>query len=111
MGVQGLMRTGPHKTTGRGAAAGAAKSSPNGRNQMKLVKTTMAALVASVAFAGAAQARDQIKIVGSSTVFPYTQAVSEEYSKKSGKTAPVVESTGTGGGFKAFCAGVGEEFP
>ncbi|MCV3767102.1 PstS family phosphate ABC transporter substrate-binding protein [Rhizobium sp. TRM95796] len=78
---------------------------------MKLAHTTMAALVASVAFMGAAHARDQIKIVGSSTVFPYTQAVSEEYSKKSGKPAPVVESTGTGGGFKAFCAGVGEEFP
>jgi phosphate transport system substrate-binding protein len=78
---------------------------------MKFVKTTMAALVATAAFAGAAHARDQIKIVGSSTVFPYTQAVAEEYSKKSGKTAPVVESTGTGGGFKAFCAGVGEEFP
>ena len=78
---------------------------------MKLVMTTVAALVASVAIAGVAHARDQIKIVGSSTVFPYTQAVAEEYSKKSGKTAPVVESTGTGGGFKAFCAGVGEEFP
>jgi len=76
---------------------------------MNFVKTTLAVLIASAAFAGAAHARDQIKIVGSSTVFPYTQAVSEEYSKKSGKAAPVVESTGTGGGFKAFCAGVGEE--
>lgn len=76
---------------------------------MNFVKTTLAVLIASAAFAGVAQARDQIKIVGSSTVFPYTQAVSEEYSKKSGKAAPVVESTGTGGGFKAFCAGVGEE--
>jgi phosphate transport system substrate-binding protein len=69
----------------------------------------VAALIA--ASATTAYARDQIKIVGSSTVFPYTQAVSEEYSKKTGKPAPVVESTGTGGGFKAFCAGVGEEFP
>jgi phosphate transport system substrate-binding protein len=60
-------------------------------------------LVASPAFA-----RDQIKIVGSSTVFPYTQAVAEEFSKKGGK-APVVESTGTGGGFKIFCQGVGED--
>jgi phosphate transport system substrate-binding protein len=78
---------------------------------MKSLKVTLAALAAATMFAGAAHARDQIKIVGSSTVFPYTQAVSEEYSKKSGKSAPVVESTGTGGGFKAFCAGVGEEFP
>lgn len=78
---------------------------------MTLLKLSAAALVASVAFAGAAAARDQIKIVGSSTVFPYTQAVAEEFSKKSGKPAPVVESTGTGGGFKAFCAGVGEANP
>lgn len=69
--------------------------------------------IAAIALVSAmpAFARDQIKIVGSSTVFPYTQAVAEEYSTKTGKPAPVVESTGTGGGFKAFCAGVGEDFP
>lgn len=61
--------------------------------------------------AGAAEARDQIKIVGSSTVFPYTQAVSEEFANKTGKPAPVVESTGTGGGFKIFCQGIGEGQP
>ncbi|MFJ1312060.1 PstS family phosphate ABC transporter substrate-binding protein [Agrobacterium sp. P15N1-A] len=63
-----------------------------------------------LATAGVATARDQIKIVGSSTVFPYTQAVAEEFANKTGKPAPVVESTGTGGGFKAFCGGVGEGF-
>ena len=63
-----------------------------------------------LATAGVAVARDQIKIVGSSTVFPYTQAVSEEFANKTGMPAPVVESTGTGGGFKAFCGGVGEDF-
>ncbi|SCW56503.1 phosphate transport system substrate-binding protein [Rhizobium mongolense subsp. loessense] len=63
-----------------------------------------------LATAGVASARDQIKIVGSSTVFPYTQAVAEEFANKTGKPAPVVESTGTGGGFKAFCGGVGEDF-
>jgi phosphate transport system substrate-binding protein len=77
---------------------------------MKALKLTVAALVASAAFAGAAVARDQIKIVGSSTVFPYTQAVAEEFANKTGNPAPVVESTGTGGGFKAFCGGVGEDF-
>jgi len=55
----------------------------------------------------AAQNRDQIRIVGSSTVFPYTQAVSEQFSNATGLRAPVVESTGTGGGMQAFCAGVG----
>ncbi|MEQ9608477.1 MAG: PstS family phosphate ABC transporter substrate-binding protein [Kiloniellaceae bacterium] len=58
-----------------------------------------------------AEARDQIRIVGSSTVFPYTQAVSEEYANKTSFSAPVVESTGTGGGMKIFCQGVGSDHP
>lgn len=78
---------------------------------MKAIQFTAAALIASVAFAGAASARDQIKIVGSSTVFPYMQAAAEEYANKTGKSAPVVESTGTGGGFKVFCGGIGPDFP
>jgi phosphate transport system substrate-binding protein len=55
-------------------------------------------------------ARDQIRIVGSSTVYPFTTAVAEQFGKAGGKT-PVVESTGTGGGFKLFCAGVGPDHP
>ena len=58
-----------------------------------------------------ALARDQVKVVGSSTVFPYSQAVAEEFSKKSGQKSPVVESTGTGGGMKIFCQGIGEANP
>jgi phosphate transport system substrate-binding protein len=71
------------------------------------IKTLTAAAAVSVALVGAAEARDQIRIVGSSTVFPYTQAVAEEFANKTGKPAPVVESTGTGGGMKIFCQGVG----
>ena len=68
-----------------------------------LVAISAAAAVAgTIGFAGAAEARDQIKIVGSSTVFPYTQAVAEEFTRKHGQRAPVVESTGTGGGMKIF---------
>ncbi|MPY68747.1 MAG: phosphate ABC transporter substrate-binding protein [Alphaproteobacteria bacterium] len=74
-------------------------------------KTLFIAAVAATAFAGAAQARDQIRIVGSSTVFPYTQAVAEEFANSTGKKAPVVESTGTGGGMKIFCQGVGVQHP
>jgi phosphate transport system substrate-binding protein len=55
-------------------------------------------------------ARDQLMIVGSSTVFPYTQAVAEQYTQMTGSPAPVVESTGTGGGFKVFCGGIGLNF-
>ena len=56
-------------------------------------------------------ARDQIRIVGSSTVYPFTTAVAENFGKKTGKSTPVVESTGTGGGIKLFCAGTGEDHP
>lgn len=77
---------------------------------MKMFNLAVASLLASAAISGVASARDQIKIVGSSTVFPYSQAAAEEFASKSGKPAPVVESTGTGGGFKAFCGGVGEAF-
>ncbi len=69
------------------------------------------AAAASVAMAGQAHARDQIKIVGSSTVFPYTQAVAEEFANTTGMPAPVVESTGSGGGMQIFCQGIGEAHP
>lgn len=67
--------------------------------------------VATLMTAGAAQARDQIQIVGSSTVFPFTTAVAERFGQKSGMKTPVVESTGTGGGMKLFCSGVGIDHP
>jgi len=70
-----------------------------------------AATVALLATAGSAEARDQISIVGSSTVFPYTQAVAEQFSSMTGAPAPVVESTGTGGGMQIFCQGIGEDHP
>jgi phosphate transport system substrate-binding protein len=57
-----------------------------------------------------ALARDRIQITGSSTVFPFTTAVAERFGQKSGKT-PIVESTGTGGGMKLFCSGVGVQHP
>lgn len=61
--------------------------------------------------AGIAEARDQIRIVGSSTVYPFTTAVAEQFGKTSGMKTPVVESTGTGGGMKLFCAGIGADHP
>lgn len=57
------------------------------------------------------QARDQVKIVGSSTVFPFSSTVAERFARISGLKAPVVESTGTGGGFKLFCDGAGVDSP
>ncbi|HLV84168.1 substrate-binding domain-containing protein [Devosia alba] len=81
---------------------------------MKTALYASAAVIALAAFgtpAAFAQSRDQIRIVGSSTVFPYTQAVSEQYAAMTGNPAPVVESTGTGGGMQIFCGGVGTDHP
>jgi phosphate transport system substrate-binding protein len=58
-----------------------------------------------------AVARDQIQIVGSSTVFPFSTAVAEQFGRSTDFKTPIVESTGTGGGFKLFCAGVGLATP
>ena len=74
-------------------------------------KTLLLAGVATMAFAGTAQARDEIRIVGSSTVFPFTSMVIERFAQTSGFPAPIIESTGTGGGMRFFCAGLGEEHP
>jgi len=69
------------------------------------------AVVGSLAVVDVAAARDQIRVVGSSTVYPFTTAVAEQFGKSGGGKTPVVESTGTGGGFKLFCAGVGVTHP
>ncbi len=74
-------------------------------------KSVLLAAVATIGFAGVAEARDQIRIVGSSTVYPFTTVVAENFGKKTGMPTPVVESTGSGGGFKLFCAGLGVEHP
>ena len=72
----------------------------------------MAAVAGLVVIAPAvAEARDQIRIVGSSTVFPFSTAVAENFGRSSGFKTPVVESTGSGGGMKLFCAGVGTQHP
>ena len=70
-----------------------------------------AAVLALAAAAGGVHARDQIRIVGSSTMFPFTTVAAEQFGRKSGYKTPVVESTGTGGGMRLFCAGIGERFP
>jgi phosphate transport system substrate-binding protein len=80
---------------------------------MKIATIAGACALASTGLmlAGHADARDQIRIVGSSTVYPFTTTVAEQFGKTSGMKTPVVESTGTGGGMKLFCAGVGASHP
>lgn len=74
-------------------------------------KTFGFAALAAVAMTGAAEARDQINIVGSSTVYPFATVVAEQFGKTSGFKTPKIESTGSGGGLKLFCAGVGVAHP
>jgi phosphate transport system substrate-binding protein len=74
-------------------------------------RTTMTALAVFFLGIHPAHARDQIHIVGSSTVYPFATTVAEEFGKTTNHPAPVVESTGTGGGMKLFCSGAGEKFP
>jgi len=71
------------------------------------------ALLSSLAMVGTANAasRDYISIVGSSTVYPFATVVVERFGKTSKFKTPKVESTGSGGGLKLFCAGIGVQHP
>jgi phosphate transport system substrate-binding protein len=71
-----------------------------------LLAASLLALAASPSFA-----RDQIRIVGSSTVYPFATVVAEAFARSTGMKTPIIESTGTGGGMKLFCAGLGEDTP
>jgi len=74
------------------------------------IKFVAAATVAIFSI-GVAEARDQIRTVGSSTVFPFATVAAEQFGKTTDFKTPVIESTGTGGGMKLFCAGVGTQHP
>jgi len=92
----------------------------------KLKKLPIAISLAALALAGCGDSgssgggggentggsRSQIRIVGSSTVYPFSTAVAEQFVRNNpGMKAPIIESTGTGAGFKLFCAGVGTQHP
>jgi len=84
---------------------------------MRFSKTIIIAALSTAALAACggqqASSRDQIKAVGSSTVYPFAKAAAEEFARShSGQyKSPIIESTGTGGGMKLFCAGVGTQHP
>jgi len=79
--------------------------------KLKTLALAASVAVASISMVGVAHARDQIQIVGSSTVFPFSTKVAEEFGRSTKFKTPVVESTGSGGGMKLFCSGVGMEHP
>ncbi len=75
-------------------------------------KTVAAAAISGALLASLqVQARDQIRIVGSSTVYPFSSYVAEELGSTTRLKTPVIESTGSGGGMKLFCAGNGMDTP
>ena len=77
---------------------------------MRLAHVMTAAVM--VVATGAAEARTQVRVVGSSTVYPFTTAVAEQFKRRFPQfEPPIVESTGTGGGIKLFCGGVGTQHP
>ena len=79
---------------------------------MGLRNIVIAVGLATVSAAIAAQtARDQISIVGSSTVYPFATIVAERFGQTTEFKTPKIESTGSGGGMKLFCAGVGVKYP
>ena len=75
------------------------------------MKRTLILAAVATALASQAQARDYISVVGSSTVYPFATVVAEQFGKTTDFKTPKVESTGSGGGLKLFCAGVGVEHP
>jgi len=78
---------------------------------MSFIKTAASAAILVAAASSVASARDQIRIVGSSTVFPFSTTVAEQFGRSTDFQTPVVEATGSGGGLKLFCAGVGTDNP
>ena len=68
-------------------------------------------ILTSFLLAPLSTARDTIEVVGSSTVYPFSTVVAERYGRASGKPTPKIESTGSGGGMKLFCGGLGTNYP
>src|SRR5215213_387458 len=91
---------------------GAALGRPKGTHMTRRTLTLTALALAAVSTSGMADARSQMRAVGSSTVYPFAKIVAERIARANPRLGTsVIESTGTGAGMKLFCAGVGERFP
>jgi phosphate transport system substrate-binding protein len=77
----------------------------------RTITTAILFTLAAITATSSAMARDSIEVVGSSTVYPFSTVVAERYGRASGKPTPKIESTGSGGGMKLFCSGVGTNYP
>ncbi|MBA3511812.1 substrate-binding domain-containing protein [Sphingomonas sp.] len=77
----------------------------------RILGVIAAAMLVAACGGGSGSQSEQIKIVGSSTVYPFSRAVAEQFQRANSGTSVIVESTGTGAGIKLFCSGVGSELP
>ena len=77
---------------------------------MNILKVCLPIFITLILFTSS-HAREQIEIVGSSTVYPFAKAVTEDFSKNTGHPLPHILSTGSGGGLKMFCQGSGDDYP
>jgi len=82
----------------------------NVSTKYQFLKSSLVSLAVLGAVSTGVEARDQIQIVGSSTVYPFATLVAERFGSRGKFKTPVIESTGTGGGMKLFCGGVGESY-
>lgn len=78
---------------------------------MKKISIFAVSVALSLLSTTAVNAREYISVVGSSTVYPFTTVVAERFGRSTGLSTPKVESTGTGGGMKLFCSGIGVNYP
>ena len=82
------------------------------RHATSLLTLALSGLALAACGGPQASSRDQIKAVGSSTVYPFAKATAEEFARDHAQyPSPIIESTGTGGGMQLFCAGVGPQYP
>lgn len=79
--------------------------------KMPFAALPLVALVAACGSNESGGTAAQLKIVGSSTVYPFTTAIAEQFQRANPGTSVIVESTGTGAGMKLFCSGVGSNTP
>ena len=78
-------------------------------HKLAIAGAAMALTMASTTVLAAA--RDYVSVVGSSTVYPFATVVAERFGKTTGSATPKIESTGSGGGMKLFCSGLGTGHP
>ena len=79
--------------------------------EKKMLKKLAIGATFAISMTAASAMADQIRIAGSSTVYPFTTVAAEEFGRSGDYATPIVEATGTGGGFKIFCAGVDDGLP